>query len=345
MKPAWSQDCTEDHLRLACEAFGLQSQPLPELFREGESFLYRAQTLSGPALDVALRLTHPEHRTREDLETELRWMEFIARRGVCVPAVHRSEDGQSVEVLTSQDRTWHASALHWAPGQSPRPGQETWNDAMIERWGLQLGRMQRLAVEAGSQFLRFAWDDPRCTVLDEDFVRRMPALAERTSELLTKIKALPRTTQTYGLCHRDLHQGNLLATHDSLTCIDFDDLCQHYFAADLAMPLYYALLFGGRMRASMPKTLRVPSCGDSGEKLPCEPTTWSRCLGFLHSATWNSLRSRTCGTCQPNLLGFDCLASISKRGIHSPTCPGKPGSPRRDRRSPPGPLAQKGPAH
>lgn len=240
---AWTQELRPDHVAHACRAFGLQSDPLPELFREGESFIYAARRPSDPERSVALRITHPDHRSVKELTTELAWMAFVGRNGVRVPEVLLSHAGQTVEVVASEGLRWHASALQWVAGRGVRRGEQGWHAETIERWGWQLGRMQRLALERGADYFRFHWEDPRISVLAEEFVERLPQYAAGAQEMIERVRALPRTPETYGLCHRDLHQGNLLCTPEAVTCIDFDDLCHHYFAADLAIPLYYATVF------------------------------------------------------------------------------------------------------
>jgi len=243
MNPAWTSEFTTEHLLQACGLWGFTSAPPPELFREGESFLYRA--FRGEEA-FALRITHPKHRTVEQLETELRWIRHMGANAVNVPELVATEEGGWVATLKQADRIWHAVVFRWVPGVTLCNGDELWTPLTFERWGLQLGRMQRLTSELGkeaAQYPRARWDDPSTALLGQSFRERFPEHSDTVRSGLADIAALPETSDRFGLVHGDLHQGNLLCNSDRVTCIDFDDLLEHHFVFDLMIPIYGALFF------------------------------------------------------------------------------------------------------
>ena len=60
---------------------------------------------------------------------------------------------------------------------------------------------------------------------------------------MDEIKALPIERETFGLMHGDIHPGNFHYDGKELTIFDFDDAAYNYFIHDLAMVLYYSVLF------------------------------------------------------------------------------------------------------
>lgn len=58
-------------------------------------------------------------------------------------------------------------------------------------------------------------------------------------QLVSWIKAQPRSRSSFGLTHADLHLGNLSILREgpqtSVVAFDFDDACEHFFLHDLAV--------------------------------------------------------------------------------------------------------------
>ena len=242
MNQAWTKEFSDAHLILACEAWDLACEPLPCLVREGESFVFQAHPKHTPNSAVALRITHPGHRTLDALAVELDWMDLVSRNGVRTPDVLLSRTGSRVQAIEADGHTWNACAFSWVPGESIYAERPLWTPQTFERWGWQLGRMQKLALEFGQGVVRPAWDDQDYLVLGPDFEKRLPQFRDASHRVLKAVSTIPRTQESFGLCHRDLHEGNILCTTEAVTCIDFDDMCWHYFAADLAIPLHGSLL-------------------------------------------------------------------------------------------------------
>ncbi|MEZ6005352.1 MAG: phosphotransferase [Planctomycetota bacterium] len=236
----WKDELKAEHLLQAQRAWGLHGAPV--YFREGESFVYRARH---GTQDLALRITHPGHRDPAALESELAFMEYVGSAGVRVPRVVPSRQGRRIETLEIAGFTWYACVFEWVAGEPMVQVKEAWQAPAFTEWGRQIGRLQRLAMEAtqrGLHFPRHRFDAPGHYALDDNYLERFPADRDSMLALQARIAAVEITPRTFGLCHCDLHGGNLLYDAGALHCIDFDDCCEHYFLFDLLIPVYYAIL-------------------------------------------------------------------------------------------------------
>jgi Ser/Thr protein kinase RdoA (MazF antagonist) len=69
-------------------------------------------------------------------------------------------------------------------------------------------------------------------------------LHEKREHVLRQLAGLPKGREVYGLIHADLHFGNFFVEPQggTITLIDFDDCAYGWYAMDLAMLLFDALV-------------------------------------------------------------------------------------------------------
>ncbi len=218
-----------------------------------------------------LRLSHVSHRTPDEIAAELAFVGYLHSHGapVCAPL---PVEGNTLEV----DGPWTAVLFEEAPGRAPEEADQ--GPSLFEAWGAAIGRFHRLAGSyAGPP--RRAWeDDPHL-----DFRARLaaePTILRRAEALLGRLRALPRDVD-FGMVHGDAHAGNLRLDRGRLRFFDFDDCAERWFAQDIAVVLFYAVLQrwipdGARERAArdfLPPFLRGyrrerPLPGKLAERLP-----------------------------------------------------------------------------
>ncbi|WP_434751388.1 phosphotransferase [Paenibacillus amylolyticus] len=63
------------------------------------------------------------------------------------------------------------------------------------------------------------------------------------NQLLTKLTALPKSKDHYGLTHTDFHQSNFYLHNGEIQLFDFDDASYTYFINDIGTTLYFALFY------------------------------------------------------------------------------------------------------
>ena len=206
-----------------------------------ENFVYEFEAAGRPLI---LRFTHSSHRTTDQVTAELEFVDFFGRQNVPVAHAVPSLSGRLIEHLPVDDTFFSVAVFEKAPGAKPTfdlPAET--QDTLYRDWGGMLGSMHRHAPK-----YREGRGDPRRHVgIEDDNIRNaatyLPAkhhsLLPMLAGLLTEIRQFPTTPLHYGLLHTDCHHGNFHVDGRHLTAFDFDDCCHHWFAYDLAIPVWH----------------------------------------------------------------------------------------------------------
>lgn len=200
--------------------------------------------------DYVLRVTPPNDEIDlPAMRAILPWMHFLAEGGAAVAAPVLSQNGNLIELIEQDGKTYIAVAFERAPGVR---GEELtfgqWNDALFERLGQTAGKMHALAkayTPANADLKRPDWDVAgNCYNPLEAFPPEEAVVAEKQARLFEIVQTLPRDRDNYGMIHADLHGGNFFvdAATGAITVFDFDDCAYGWFAMDIAMSVFDMLV-------------------------------------------------------------------------------------------------------
>jgi Ser/Thr protein kinase RdoA (MazF antagonist) len=167
-------------------------------WRSSANHVFRVCSAQGNAF---LRFNHVSERSAGDYESELAFVEYLARHGLHVARPVVSKAGKRVEQV---DTPLGAMNAVLSVGYSG-PSRLSWRDHLA---------YARRFVPAHETA---AWHEL-------DAVRR--ALAQ-----------LPTSRDTYGLIHYDFEQDNLVWRDGHVGALDFDDCACYWYAADVAYAL------------------------------------------------------------------------------------------------------------
>ncbi len=245
MEPNQLKDFDPAHLIETCHRWGISTTPVPEQVSDVENLIFEGFLENQK---VAIRLTHLQHRTPSLIAAEMNWIHFLSNNDVAVATPIYSGSNQLVEEVTVNGITWVASVFDWAEGRLAAAIKDQWTPGFISTWGRTLGQMHSLSFQCNQEQRRFQRPDGIDSMFYQELFQNLqathPELTERTRNLLLKIKELPQDDKSFGLTHTDLHAANIIVKDDKrMTCIDFDDCAYHYFIQDVAMPIFYSLLF------------------------------------------------------------------------------------------------------
>lgn len=216
-----------------CDCLGLSTSP--RLIRSNTNLIYDCG-------DDILRLTPASFRSREEVERELNWLQFVGSRTDDV--VQLIADGPDLTTQFScEGEDFTVARFERIDGKLIENDQ--WNTNHFERLGTLTGFLHRVGHEysppAGLELLE--WD----RIPEAKLARHLPdddrQLPQLHATVIEQMAAMRRGQATYGPIHYDIHHGNYLMTPEGrLVLLDFESSCRGHYINDVAIVLYYASL-------------------------------------------------------------------------------------------------------
>jgi Ser/Thr protein kinase RdoA (MazF antagonist) len=198
-----------------------------------------------------LRVSGHGWRSRDAIAAELALIADLSARGVPVAPVVPRDDGAVLTPLAAPEGERFAVLFAAAPGAPVR----NITPQQARDYGRLAAALHTAADASATTYHRFALDE--CHLLDEPLRAVRAAMLnvdggddlvflERVAERVRhRLRALPRTQPGYGLCHGDLHPGNVrFDAAGEPTLFDFDCMGYGWRAYDLTVFLWNA--FGER---------------------------------------------------------------------------------------------------
>ncbi|WP_374933133.1 phosphotransferase enzyme family protein [Neobacillus driksii] len=233
---------TEEILKCFLESFHLQTEV--KKLGDFENYVFEAYRGNKP---VILRITHSTHRSKDEILAELDWMNFLHQQKVNCPEAFTSSNNQLIEDMPVGDGSFfYACLFSKVDGYPVKIKSDVFNNQLFHAWGKAIGHMHSVTKEykpSKEIKLRPAWENEE--LLDiESYVPNEKEVIKNTKLLIKELKSLPINKDNFGLIHSDIHSGNFFYDGKCVHVFDFDDCSYHWFASDIAIPLYYSVLYG-----------------------------------------------------------------------------------------------------
>ncbi|TKC18459.1 phosphotransferase enzyme family protein [Robertmurraya kyonggiensis] len=234
---------TEEIMNEALQHFALEKEY--KKLGDFENYVFEVTREGSPFI---LRLTHSSHRTKEELHSEIDWMNYLHTNQVLVPRAYESVNGELVVRLQAEDGTnFFASLFSKVPGAHIRSNHEKFDQELFYKWGQTIGKMHQVTkgyVVGENLVKRPSWEEEDIHFVDKYVPTDEQLIIQNANELLLEIQKLDQNIDNYGLIHTDIHSGNFFYDGENIHVFDFDDCCYHWFCSDIAIPLYYSVLYG-----------------------------------------------------------------------------------------------------
>lgn len=203
-----------------------------------ESFVHEVE-IEGRTRIV--KATWGGRRTPEEMGAELHFTSYLADAGAAVCRPVALAGGELQCAVPSAGGVFHVTCWTQVPGRSLRRDELV--PAVFHPWGALLGRLHRLSAAypgPPAPFARPSWKSEAegltVHMVDE------PEIRSRFLALVAELDALPRSRETFGAMHTDPHHGNVFWHAGRPWAIDFEDMVDFWFVADLAIVLFYAVM-------------------------------------------------------------------------------------------------------
>ncbi len=226
----------------AMRRFGIGPDDI-QLLDGFESFIYEFRRAGG---DYILRIGHNGRRPEALIRGEVDWINYLADGGASVARAVLSSRGELVEALDDgAGGQFLATAFEKAPGVDPWKTKR--GPAYYQAYGRLLGRMHALSKDYRPRLPdahRPQWDDPLMLVVEANLPPSERVALEKYQALVEHARTLPQGRDDYGLIHFDAHEGNLFVDENGrITLFDFDDCHYSWYANDIAIVLFYNVMW------------------------------------------------------------------------------------------------------
>jgi Ser/Thr protein kinase RdoA (MazF antagonist) len=217
-----------------------------------ENYVFKAYGNGNP---FALRITHSSHRNIEEIESELDWVNYLHANHVHCPKALTSLNGKLIETIDADDGTYFFACLFsYVDGHPVKINSKEFDENLFYAWGKATGRMHAVTKKykplVGIK-KRPSWHEEE--LLDIKKYVEDKIVIVNTNRLIEEIRLLPQNLENYGLIHTDIHSGNFFYDGDTIHVFDFDDCSYHWFASDIAIPLYYSVYYGYQNKSEQEK--------------------------------------------------------------------------------------------
>ncbi|CAN5646080.1 phosphotransferase enzyme family protein [soil metagenome] len=183
--------------------------------------------------DHVLRFNHASERTRDTIQAEIDYVNYLAAAGITVAKPIRSLAGHHVESSSTAHGLFHVVAFEALPGELLE--FDTLTPEQFMRWGQALGKLHQ-AAQSYTHAGRPTWAD-HVTMVAETLSADEHAAHQALAEVDEQLKQCPIKPQNFGLIHYDFELDNLVWQAEQPGLIDFDDSAWYWFAADIAFAL------------------------------------------------------------------------------------------------------------
>ncbi|MFJ7755311.1 phosphotransferase enzyme family protein [Peribacillus muralis] len=213
----------------------------PVKLGDAENYVFEVNRDGTPYI---LRLTHQSHRAKHQVLAELKWMEYLQTNGCAIPKVIPSRANNLIETVKGLDGSdFHCCLFEKAPGARVKLVDGNHNGDLFYVWGKTIGQLHQKTKDyiPEKAYRRMDWQEEE--LLDAaHYQADAPEQVVRQQDIIIReLNGLAVNRDNFGLIHSDIHHGNFHYHEGSIHVFDFDDCSNHWFASDLAIPLYYLI--------------------------------------------------------------------------------------------------------
>lgn len=219
------RDMNEDILRIACGHIDIDFNDLLFL-NDVDNFVY----LFKKDKEYILRFTHSSHKSIEQINSELEFLEYLSRSGVSVNIPVPFISGNRVEVIPFEDRYFSVCYFEKVAGEQ----FNHMNDKFIYKLGKNTGRLHLLSKTYKPYLKRVEWYED---IFLEDSLN-FEDISKVLNKVIIEIKRRPVNKDNYGLIHTSLVGDNIIVKDSELSILNFNNCKFMHFIYDIAVVLF-----------------------------------------------------------------------------------------------------------
>ncbi len=224
---------------------------LNEVFRKYEVNPDKAKLIKSDASlvfdcgDRFIKFTNSKFTSLEDYELQFKWLKHLHANGVKVVELIQTIDGENLinKKKEEEDQKREINIVCFKKINGAKLVKQAWSKDHFISLGELSGRLHEVSKNVSEvDFSEFkTWDKHL-------FFSGTDALPDDEKKLIEKLmaefKSYDQEKSIYGLVHYDISAGNYFMDDDGeIILYDFDMLCNCWYAADIAVILFYAKFY------------------------------------------------------------------------------------------------------
>ncbi|GHH99012.1 phosphotransferase enzyme family protein [Neobacillus kokaensis] len=236
---------------LAVHHFPFLSKPFVQLLNYSENATYFVNDDTGKK--YILRISRPFYHSKAEIESELEWLQSIAKNtSINVALPYLGVNGSFVQEFYFENILYYFTLFAYLEGQAPDENHEDELVRQFETLGEMTAQLHIHSIEHYAEFQqlkRLEWNYDSILGMAPKWGRWQDGLAmtneriklfEQVSEKIRmRLNHFGKSTMKFGLIHSDLRSANLLVEDEQIKVIDFDDCGFGWFLFDLAASLSF----------------------------------------------------------------------------------------------------------
>lgn len=210
-----------------------------KLLGENENFVYQLDN------SFIFRITHSSHRTKNLILAELDWINYLYENGINVSNPVISKNNSFIEIYDLSDSYFIACVFEKSVGEKAYINSITEiNELSISSLGEMVGKLHNLSKDYRfKKYKRNEWYEEDSVLNNGSYLPSSEkTIINEIYKLKNKFINLPKSNDSYGLIHADIHAGNFFIKDDNIILFDFDDSCYHWYIYDIAIIIYSYVL-------------------------------------------------------------------------------------------------------
>ena len=198
------------------------------------NMIYKAISVKNKSF--VIRLTDQQVRTKEQLESELHFQDYLFKNGANVTRPLKTVKNEWVSDCIVDNKKYYVSAFTFAKGLNWYERDDNTSETFYQI-GKALGKVHSLSknYESTSYKRRNWYEQQELAEAPELFKDYSTELYNSFMSFINEMKSKENNHDNYGLTHGDYLISNYLIDKDKLTIIDFDECEYSWFAMDLAI--------------------------------------------------------------------------------------------------------------
>nr|WP_188889850.1 phosphotransferase [Paenibacillus radicis (ex Gao et al. 2016)] len=230
-------------ISLGSELYGLQGYEMKRIPAHdgGRNIVYTCEREGEEA--KILRISYLPDRSREDFLAELEYIRYLFEHGVMVSDVVPSLKDNLLEEIVHHNHTFFICLFKKAKGKMLAENHYQYREGVpiteyFYNCGKVLGKLHKLSKEyIPAVHRRYSFFDKyNAEYIDKLIPDSLSHLKKKMVELLKTLEGLERDSESYGMLHFDLNDGNYSIDFDNgdITVYDFDNSCFGWYMYELA---------------------------------------------------------------------------------------------------------------